>query len=154
MDEVTEQARIPGVRYRKITRYRSETTVIDGVPSTRRVAYDDWEPVPPREWDEMILRGVTGLAVVVTLIAFAGTTASAGGLLSHMVHGVFAYGMGLVSTSVWVACLAVGWLLRIDPDRARAAKVAGWAALLISMGAAFTAARVGAAGQGPSSRVR
>ena len=59
----------PGVRYRKVTRTREETTVINGIPSTRDVPYDSWEPVPPREWDDVILRGVTALAITVTVVA-------------------------------------------------------------------------------------
>ncbi|MFF0395146.1 hypothetical protein ACFYSJ_05070 [Streptomyces sp. NPDC005248] len=138
MDEATEpQERLPGVRYEKVTRYCTETTVIDGVPSTRRVAYQAWEPVPPRDWDELILRGVTGLAIAVTVIAVVATTASVGGLLEALVPSTVAYSMGVVFTSVWLACLGVEWLNRINPDRARPARIAGWVALAISMGAVF-----------------
>ncbi|MFF1834181.1 hypothetical protein ACFVXE_08240 [Streptomyces sp. NPDC058231] len=138
MDEATDQPRIPGVKYRKITRHREETTVIDGVPSTRKVPYVAWEPVPPREWDEMILRGVIGLAVVITLIAVVATTASVGGLLSRMVPEPIAYGMGVVFTASWLSCLALEWLSKINPDQAQPARIAGWVALAISMGAVFT----------------
>ncbi|WP_327123714.1 hypothetical protein [Streptomyces sp. NBC_01727] len=138
MDEATEQPRIPGVKYRKITRHREETTVIDGVPSTRNVAYEAWEPVPPREWDEMILRGVTGLTIGVTVIAVVATTASVGGLLSKMVPEIVGYGMGFVVVAGWLSCLAWEWLSRINPQAARPAQIAGWVALAISMGAVFT----------------
>lgn len=139
MDQAPEeQPRIPGVKYRPVTRYREETTVIDGVPSTRRVEYKAWEPVPPRDWDEMILRGVTALTIVVTVIAAMATTASVGGLLSATVPQGIAYTMGLVFTASWLACLALEWLSRVDPDRAGAARHAGWAALLIGMGAVVT----------------
>ncbi|MGY5035113.1 hypothetical protein ACWC9U_30570 [Streptomyces sp. 900116325] len=133
-----DQPRIPGVRYRKVQRLRGETTVIDGVPSTRNVAYDGWEPVPPREWDEMILRGVTGLTIGITLIAVVATTASVGGLLSEMVPEPVAIGMGVVFVSSWVACVALDWLNRVNPDQAQPARIAGWVALAISMGAVFT----------------
>lgn len=138
MNEATEQPRSPGVKYRKVRRHREETTVIDGVPSTRQVPYDGWEPVPPREWDEMILRGVTGLTIGVTLIAVVATTASVGGLLSGMVPEPVAIGMGVVFTASWLACLAWEWLSRINPEQARPARNAGWVALVISMGAVFT----------------
>lgn len=139
MDQATEQqVKIAGVRYKRVTRHRMETTVIDGVPSTRRVPYDHWEPQPPREWDEVILRGVTAVAVAFTLIAVAATTASVGGLLSRMVPSVVAYAMGAVFTLAWLYCLGIEWLNRIAPERARPARIAGWVALLISMGAVFT----------------
>jgi hypothetical protein len=136
MDE--QQPRIPGVKYRRVTRYRTETTVIDGIPSARHVPYADWEPVPPRDWDEMVLRGVTAVAVAFTLIAVVATTASVGGLLSKMVPALVAYAMGAVFTLAWLYCLGFEWLDRIAPHRARPAKVAGVVVLLISMGAVFT----------------
>ena len=40
MSEGTEQPRTPGVRYRKVTRTRDETTIINGIPSTREVPYE------------------------------------------------------------------------------------------------------------------
>ncbi|NDK24697.1 hypothetical protein FSY75_09450 [Streptomyces sp. TR1341] len=136
MDEATEQQpRIPGVKYRKVTRYRTQTTVIDGVPSTREVPYDGWEPVPPREWDELILRGVTAIAVGFTAIAVVAGTASLGGLLDPLVPSVVAYGMGSVFAVAWLYCLGIEWLNRTAPDRARPAKIAGWVAVVISMAA-------------------
>lgn len=137
MSEGTEQPRTPGVRYRKVTRTRAETTVINGIPSTREVPYDSWEPVPPREWDDVILRGVTALAITVTVVAVVGTTASVGGLLAHMVPSPVAYAMGGVFTSAWVACLGIEWLNKINPERARAARFGGRWALALSMGAVF-----------------
>jgi hypothetical protein len=132
-----EQPRTPGVRYRRVTRTRGETTVINGIPSTREVPYDSWEPVPPREWDDVILRGVTALAITVTVVAVVGTTASVGGLLAHMVPSPVAYAMGGVFTSVWLACLGVEWLNRISPARARPARIGGRWALVLSMAAVF-----------------
>lgn len=132
MDEATEQ-RIPGVKYRKVRLHRTETTVIDGVPSTRRVPYDGWEPVPPREWDDLILRGVTGVAIGFTAVAVAGGTASLGGLLDPLVPSLVAYGMGSVFAVAWMFCLAIEWLNRTAPDRARPARIAGWFFLLLSM---------------------
>jgi hypothetical protein len=136
-DATPEQPRIEGVKYRKVTRRRTETTEIDGVPSTRQVPYGAWEPVPPRDWDELILRGVTGMTIAVTIIAVTATTASVGGLLSALVPAAVAYSMGVVFTCSWLACLGVEWLNRVDPERAKPARNAGWLALAISMGAVF-----------------
>lgn len=135
MNEGAEQPRIPGVRYRQVTRTRTETTVINGISSTREVPYEAWEPVPPREVDDLILRGVTVLTVLVTTVAVAGTTASVGGLLARMVAAPVAYAMGVVFTSTWVACLGVEWLHRISPERAKKARVGGRYALALSMAA-------------------
>ncbi|MFD9422238.1 MULTISPECIES: hypothetical protein [unclassified Streptomyces] len=139
MDQAPEQQpRIEGVKYRKVTRSRPVTTVIDGIPSTRNEEYEGWEPVPPREWDELILRGVTGIAVSFTAIAVIGGTASLGGLLGPLVPTVIAYGMGSVFAVAWMFCLAIEWLNRTAPDRARPAKIAGWFFLFLSMGAIAT----------------
>lgn len=135
MDESTEQPRIPGVKYRKVRRFRQETTEIDGIASTRTVGYDGWEPVPPREWDDVILTGVTAVAVGFTVVAVAGGTASIGGLLSDLVPTFVAYGMGSVFALAWMYCLAIEWMNRTRPSRARPAMVAGWFFLLLSMGA-------------------
>ena len=85
----------------------------------------------------MILRGVTALAITVTVVAVVGTTASVGGLLAHLVPSPVAYAMGGVFTSVWVACLGIEWLNRINPAHARAARVGGRWALVLSMAAVF-----------------
>ncbi|BBA98307.1 hypothetical protein RVR_4440 [Actinacidiphila reveromycinica] len=134
-DPTPQQPRIEGVKYRKVRLFRNETTVIDGISSTRRVGYDGWEPVPPREWDELILKTVTGIAIGFTAIAVAGGTASLGGLLDPLVPSVVAYGMGSVFAIAWLYCLGIEWLNRTAPDRARPAKIAGWFFLLLSMGA-------------------
>ncbi|MET8609746.1 hypothetical protein [Streptomyces misionensis] len=134
----TPQPRQPGVRYKKETRYREETTVIDGRASTRRVPYTAYVPVPPRDWDETIRRGVTGVAIAVTVLAAAGTTASIGGLLSRMLHPAVAYTVGVVYTSSWLACLGIEHIERVDARRAQRARVGGWVALLIGMGSVVT----------------
>ncbi|MFD6935266.1 hypothetical protein ACFWAP_03790 [Streptomyces goshikiensis] len=137
MDEAVADPRVPGVKYKKVKRFRLHETEIDGVRSTRRVGYDHWEPVPPREWDELILRGVTGVAIGFTAIAVAGGTASLGGLLTPLVPTAVAYFMGSVFAIAWLYCLAIEYLNRTTPDRARPAMFAGWFFLLLSMGAVF-----------------
>ena len=136
MDDTTDQqTRIPGVRYRKIVRSRIEATAINGIVTTREVPEPAWEPVPPRDWDEVILRGVTGLAVVLSAIAVVGTTASVGGLLHALLPAPVAYALGVTFTSAWIGCLGLEFVNRVDPDRAARARGAGWAALVLSMGA-------------------
>ncbi|MFI9026354.1 hypothetical protein [Streptomyces sp. NPDC053560] len=134
MHEGTDRPRIPGVRYEKVTRTRPETTVIDGQAETREVEFDEWVPVPPRDWDLIVLRAVTAVAVVVTLLAVSGTTASIGGLLDTIVPALIAYSIAAIFDVSWLVCIAVEWLERFDPDRARIARNCGWVALGISMG--------------------
>ncbi|MFD5570409.1 hypothetical protein [Streptomyces cadmiisoli] len=128
----------PGVRRKKVRVQRPETTVIDGRPSTRMVTTEEWVALPPRDWDEIIRRGATGVAVVVTLLAAAGTTASVGGLLGRMLHPGVAYAVGAVFTSSWLVCLGIEHIERVDATRAARARNAGWIMLLIGMGAVIT----------------
>ncbi|MEW2568381.1 hypothetical protein [Streptomyces sp. NPDC047070] len=130
--------RIPGVEYVKETRYFQETTTIDGIPSTRNVPYEVDVPVPPKDWDEVILRGVTFLAMGVTGLASIGTTASVGGQLHEILHPAIAYGVGLVFTATWLACVGLEWVAKTDPGRAKAARNTGWLMLILSMAAVFS----------------
>lgn len=136
---IYEQPRIPGVKYKPETRFRQETTVIDGRPSTRDVRYMVMVPQPPRDWYRLIMRGAIGLAVVVTSAATVGTTASVGGQLKELLHPAIAYGVGVVFTATWLVCLGLEWaLMQTDPQRAKAPRVVGWIALVISMCAVFS----------------
>ncbi|MFF5045636.1 hypothetical protein [[Kitasatospora] papulosa] len=127
------QPRIPGVKYRPVTRYRWETTTINGIPEDREVEYTVDEPVPPRDWDALVVRGVISFTVVAVVLAACATTASVGGLLDKTMPAVFAYGGGVLFTGAWLICLGVEWLERRDPKRAMPARVAGWGALVIAM---------------------
>ncbi|MDH6489614.1 hypothetical protein [Streptomyces sp. SAI-127] len=128
----------PGMRRRKERVQRPVTTVIDGKPSTRMETQEVWVDVPPRDWDEIIRRGATSVAVLVTLLAAAGTTASVGGLLGRLLHPGVAYAVGAVFTSSWLVCLGIEHIERVDADRAARARNAGWIMLLIGMAAVIT----------------
>lgn len=133
-----QQPREPGVRYRRETRWRQVTTVIDGVPSTHEEPYVVEVPVPPKDWETLVERALAAWAAVLVIVAFIGTSASVGGLLDELLPAGVAYTLGLVFTGSWLGLLGLEWLDgRIDPDRATPARVAGWIALLIGMGAVF-----------------
>ncbi|MEU2111840.1 protein transporter Sec31 [Streptomyces sp. NPDC019507] len=90
-------------------------------------------PAPPRDWDRTILAGVTGIAVLVLAACVVWSTASVGGLLSRVVVAPAAYGAAIVFDLAWIACMAVEWLARYDPDRARLPRKAGHVALVVAM---------------------
>ncbi|MGC0418356.1 hypothetical protein [Embleya sp. AB8] len=140
MDETTDE-RLPGVRYRKVTRTRQESVTIDGHTRTRDVPYDAWVPRQPRDWDAVVLRGVTGVAAVVTVLTVTGTTAAIGGLLAPLLVGEIAYSIAVVFDVVMLCCIALEWLERFDRARAWAPRNAGWTCLAISMGAIITFGR-------------
>ncbi|MFC7791349.1 hypothetical protein [Streptomyces cinereoruber] len=136
MEQVPDP-RIPGFRYRPVTRYVEETTTINGISRTEKVPYEAWEPVPPRDWDRTILRGITRGACVVTVLAAGATAASIGGLLSNLIWEPGAYAGAVVLTVPWLSCQAAEYYLRREPERAKKARVWGWIFLVLSMGAVF-----------------
>ncbi|MFZ3595093.1 hypothetical protein [Streptomyces sp. BH104] len=132
------QYKEPGVKYRRVQKTREVATVIDGVEATHVEAYYVDEPVAPVDWETIVLRGIITLAGFLTTAAFIGTSAAIGGLLSELLHPFVAYLIGLVFTASWLGCLGLEWLDgRIDPERARPARIAGWVALSIGMGSVF-----------------
>ncbi|MFJ3249132.1 hypothetical protein [Streptomyces sp. NPDC086782] len=134
----TPQQWPPGTRRKKRRVERPVTTVIDGRPSTRMVTEDVWVAVPPRDWDEVIRRGATAVAVGVTVLAVVGTAASIGGLLSRLLHPGIAYAVGVVFTAGWLVCLGIEHIERVDADRAARARGLGWFLLLLGMGGVIT----------------
>lgn len=128
------QPRVPGVKYRPVTRYRLETTTINGVSETEQVPYTAWEPVPPRDWDGLILRGATYTAVGVSLLAVTSTAASIGGLLDRMIPAPIAYGVASIFSLAWLVCQALEYLARLEPEQATKARRFGWLFLIVSMG--------------------
>lgn len=128
---------LPGVRYKTEQRTRYVDETVGGKTRQVEETYDVLVPVPPRDWDHILLRAVTTVAVIVTFISVAWTTASIGDLLALTVWTGIAYGAALVFDSAWVTCIAVEYLERYDPKRARFAQRAGWVFLAASVVAIF-----------------
>jgi hypothetical protein len=130
--------REPGVEYRSEARTRMVTTVINGKASQHEETYYVDVPVPPRDWVPIVERALFCWACLLIVAAFLSTSASVGGLLNELLPAGVAYVLGLFFTGSWLGLLGLEWLDgRIDPDRAKAASIAGWVALLMGMGAVF-----------------
>ncbi|MFJ4682034.1 protein transporter Sec31 [Streptomyces sp. NPDC088789] len=104
---------------------------IDG--KTRLVPANVETPAPPRDWDHIVLTGVTGIAALVLAASVVWSTASIGDLLARAVIEPAAYGAAIVFDLAWIACMAVEWLARYDEDRARLPRRAGTVALIVAM---------------------
>lgn len=126
---------IPGVRYRLEERTRTVTTVINGEPRETPETYHVYVPVPPRDFDRALLVGVTSVAVAVTALSVAWSTASIGDLLGTVVISVIAYGAAAVFDAAWITCIAIEWLDRYDQARAKGARTAGGWALAVAVAA-------------------
>lgn len=126
---------IPGIRYRLEERTRTVTTDINGEPRKTPETYHVYVPVPPRDFDRVLLIGVGTVAVAVTALSITWSTASIGDLLGAVVISVIAYGAAAVFDSAWLACMAIEWLERYDQDRARVARAASWVCLALAVAA-------------------
>jgi hypothetical protein len=123
------------VKTRPEARVRHVEHTIDGATRLVPETYTVHIPVPPRDWDRTVLRGVTGAAAGIVLGSIAWTTTNVGDLLTATVPAPIAY-IGAAAYDVpWISCLALEWLARYDADRARAPRHAGHVALAVAMAA-------------------
>lgn len=129
----TEQQLLPGVRYRTETRKRLVTHVVDGIPEKVEEDYQVYVPVPPRDWDRLVMTGATAAAVFLLAVAIAWSVAAIGDFLARSVVAPIAYLGASAFALVWVTCLALEWHARYDADRARGPRKAGTAALVADM---------------------
>lgn len=90
-------------------------------------------PVTPRDWDRIVLTGVSAVAVFAILAGIAWSTASIGALLTLAVPPVIAYGAASVFDAAWITCLAVEWLSRYNTAKAVLPRNIGFFALAIAM---------------------
>lgn len=90
----------------------------------------------PRDWDRAVLAGVAAGTGLLLTLAVTWSTASIGALLALSgVIAAVAYGVAAVFDAAWIICMALEWLARYDPRKAKAPRIAGFVALGISMAA-------------------
>ncbi|MFD8509659.1 hypothetical protein ACFV27_00735 [Streptomyces antimycoticus] len=137
MTDQQPQPRIPGVRYRKVKRTAWEPVTFNG--ETKMVKREWTEEVPrlPLNLDLLYVRAAVGVAILLTGVAVVWSTMAIGRQLGHLVpeHPRVGYLGAAAFELPWVTCLAIGWVLRTQPDRARPVNVAGWIGLGIVVSA-------------------
>jgi hypothetical protein len=94
-------------------------------------------PVPPRDWDRIVLNVVTAAALGFTAVSVAWSTVSAGALLSTTAPAPVAYPAAGAYDAAWLTCMGLEWLSRYDPDRAAAPRRAGYVFLAVAMAVIF-----------------
>ncbi|MEU3268738.1 protein transporter Sec31 [Streptomyces bacillaris] len=123
-------------RTRTVERSRLVPHTIDGTTHLVLDRYKEELPLPPRDWDRIVLTGVTAAAAVIGVASIVWSTASIGSLLNLVVPlSAAAYAAALVFDLVWLSCMALEWLARYDQERAVLPRRAGYVALGIAMGA-------------------
>lgn len=109
---------------------------------TRQVSTVE-QPLPPRDWDQIVLAGVTGIAIAVGIGCIAWSTSAIGHLLAAAAHPAIAYGGAATFDLLWMTCLALEWLARYEPGKARGPMLAGLLGLAIAVGALVTEGALG-----------
>lgn len=124
-----------GPRTRVEIRTRTVPHTIDGITRLVTEPYAVHVPVPPRDWDRIVLAAVTTAAGAIATASVVWSTASIGDLLSRVTIPAAAYSAAAVFDLAWIMCMAVEWLARYDPARARIPRRAGYVALAVAMAA-------------------
>ncbi|QJT04374.1 protein transporter Sec31 [Streptomyces asoensis] len=125
------------MKTRSIERTRLVPHTVDGVTEMVLDTETIEVPAPPRDWDQIVRTAVTIGATLLVTVALVWSTSAIGGLLAMSVVAVIAYAAGVAFDLTWIMCMAVEWLLRSDPERAKAPRRAGRWALAVSMAAVF-----------------
>lgn len=123
------------MKYRIEDRTRLIPHTIDGITEMVPEQYTVHVPVPPRDWDRIILAAVTATTAAILAASVIWSTSSVGALLGRAVEPAIAYSAASVFDLVWIVCMAVEWLSRYNPAGAVLPRRAGHAALLVAMGA-------------------
>jgi hypothetical protein len=124
------------MRTRTEPRTRLVPHTIDGetlmVPETYTVEV----PVPPRDWDHIVLTGALAVVAIGLGIVIVWSTSSIGDLLVRAVsEPVIAYAAATGFSLGWIVCMALEWLARYDPARIKRPRRAGHVFLAADMAA-------------------
>lgn len=117
---------------------RTVPHTIDGTTVMVSEDYTVHVPVPPRDWDRILLGAVTAATASVLTVAVVWSTTSIGPLLALAVSAAVAYGVAVIFDLAWIIFMAVEWLSRYNPRAAALPRRAGHVALIVAMGAVCT----------------
>ena len=121
------------MKTRKIERTRLVPHTVNGKTEMVLDRYTVDVPIPPRDWDRIVLTAVTAAAGVLVVAAVAWSTASIGDLLARVTIAPAAYAAAVAFDLAWIICMAVEWLARYDTARAELPRRMGHGALLVAM---------------------
>ncbi|MFB7589359.1 protein transporter Sec31 [Streptomyces sp. NPDC056169] len=124
------------MRTRTERRERLVPHTIDGETKMVKEPYDVEVPVPPRDWDQIVLTGALAVVVVFLAIVIVWSTSSIGDLLARAVsEPAIAYAAATGFSLGWIVCMALEWLARYDPVRIKRPRTAGHVFLAADMAA-------------------
>jgi len=125
-------------RMRRVITERVVTHTIGGKTRTVRVPEEKMVPLAPKDWDRVALNAVTTAVALMGAVSIVWSTVSIGHLLSLASVVWAAYLVAAIFDVSWIVCLVLEWLSRFNPEKVRAPRTAGWAALVVAMSAIFT----------------
>ncbi|MFD7507869.1 hypothetical protein ACFV5N_00775 [Streptomyces sp. NPDC059853] len=129
----TAPAENPYLRYRTERREWQVPYSADGVHFEMVNAREDVRvPIPPRDWDLIVLRLITAAVYVMLAVTLIWSVASIGGLLSGLTWTPIAYSVAVGYDLSWMVCLGLEWLARYDERKRRAPFWAGNVFLVVS----------------------
>lgn len=124
------------MRTRTETRERLVPHTIDGETKLVPEPYTVEVPVPPRDWDHIVLTGALAIVAAGLAIVIVWSTSSIGDLLTRTdVVAPIAYAAATGFSLGWIVCMALEWLARYDPVRIQRPRKAGHAFLAADMAA-------------------
>ncbi|MHA4776050.1 protein transporter Sec31 [Streptomyces sp. MSC1_001] len=124
------------MRTRTERRERLVPHTIDGETLMVTEPYDVQVPVPPRDWDHIVLTGALAVVAAGLGIVIVWSTSSIGDLLVRTdVLKPIAYAAATGFSLGWIVCMALEWLARYDPARVRRPRKAGHVFLAADMAA-------------------
>ncbi|MEV8418186.1 protein transporter Sec31 [Streptomyces niveus] len=121
------------MKTRTVRRHHLVEHTIDGKTEMVLDKYNVDVPVPPRDWDRIVLATVTAAAALIGIASITWSTASIGDLLARATIAPAAYAAAAVFDLVWLSCMALEWLARYDQERAKLPRRAGYWALAVAM---------------------
>lgn len=121
------------MKTRPIQRTRLVPHTVNGKTEMVLDRYEVEVPVPPRDWDRLILNAVTAAAGLLVAVAVVWSTASIGDLLARVTIAPAAYAAAVAFDLAWILCMAIEWLARYDPKRAQLPRNMGHGALAVAM---------------------
>ncbi|MFG2900960.1 protein transporter Sec31 [Streptomyces zaomyceticus] len=124
------------MRTRTERRERLVPHTIDGETLLVAEEYAVEVPVPPRDWDHIVLTGALAVVAIGLGIVIVWSTSSIGDLLVRTdVLKPIAYAAATGFSLGWIVCMALEWLARYDPARVRRPRRAGHVFLAADMAA-------------------
>ena len=114
------------MRTRTEPRTRLVPHTIDGETKMVPEEYTVEVPVPPKDWDHIVLTGALTVVAAGLGIVIVWSTSSIGDLLARAVsEPTIAYAAATGFSLGWIVCMALEWLARYDPARIKRPRAAG-----------------------------